>query len=65
MKNEIKYLYHSTYGCQYRIIFAPKYRTKVIYGKIKADIGKITGKLSNEKKVELTESETCPEHIYT
>ncbi len=39
MKNEIKHLEHSTYRCQYHIVFAPKDRRKVIYGKIKADIG--------------------------
>lgn len=39
--NEIKTLSHSTYRCQYQIVFAPKYRRKVIYGKIKKDIGEI------------------------
>ena len=35
--NEIKTLSHSTYRCQYHIVFAPKYRRKEIYGKIKKD----------------------------
>ena len=52
MKNEIKKLEHSSYRCQYHIVFAPKYRRKVIYGELKADIGKILRKLCNEKKVE-------------
>ena len=64
MKNEIKHLEHSTYRCQYHIVFAPKYRRKVIYGKIKADIGKMIRKLCNEKKVELIEAEACPDHIH-
>ena len=64
MKNEIKHLEHSTYRCQYHIVFAPKYRRKVIYGKIKADIGKIIRKLCNEKKVERIEAEACPDHIH-
>ena len=29
--NEIKTLSHSTYRCQYHIVFAPKYRRQVIY----------------------------------
>ena len=53
MKNEIKKLEHSSYRCQYHIVFAPKYRRKVIYGELKADIGKILRKLCNEKKVEI------------
>lgn len=64
MKNEIKKLEHSTYRCQYHIVFAPKYRRKVIYGEIKADIGKILRKLCNEKKVEIIEAEACPDHIH-
>jgi len=50
MKNEIKKLEHSSYRCQYHIVFAPKYRRKVIYGELRADIGKILRKLCNEKK---------------
>ncbi len=64
MKNEIKKLEHSTYRCQYHIVFAPKYRRKVIYGEIKADIGRILRKLCNEKKVEIIEAEACPDHIH-
>ena len=64
MKNEIKKLEHSSYRCQYHIVFAPKYRRKVIYGELRADIGKIIRKLCNEKKVELIEAEACPDHIH-
>ena len=64
MKNVIKKLEHSSYRCQYHIVFAPKYRRKVIYGELKADIGKILRKLCNEKKVEIIEAEACPDHIH-
>ncbi len=53
MKNEIKHTAHSTYRCEYHIVFAPKYRRKYIYGQIKKDIGEIIRKLCNEKKVEI------------
>ena len=64
MKNEIKKLEHSSYRCQYHIVFAPKYRRKAIYGELKADIGKILRKLCNEKKVEIIEAEACSDHIH-
>ena len=64
MKNEIKKLDHSSYRCQYHIVFAPKCRRKAIYGELKADIGKILRKLCEEKKVELIEAEACPDHIH-
>ena len=53
MKNEIQHLSHSSYRCQYHIVFAPKYRRKEIYGKIKKDIGEILRKLCTQKGVEI------------
>ena len=64
MKNELKHTAHSTYRCEYHIVFAPKYRRKVIYNEIKKDIGEIIRKLCNEMKVEIIEAEACPEHIH-
>ena len=45
-------------------MFAPKYRRKVIYGKIRADIGKILRLLCDRKGVEIIEAERCPDHIH-
>ena len=45
-------------------MFAPKYRRKVIYGKIWADIGKILRLLCDRKGVEIIEAECCPDHIH-
>lgn len=64
MKNEIKQTAHSTYRCEYHIVFAPKYRRKEIYGELKVDIGEILRKLCNEMKVEIIEAEACPDHIH-
>ena len=64
MKNKIKSTAHSTYRCQYHIVFAPKYRRKVIYKELRADIGQIIRKLCKEKNVELIEAEACPDHIH-
>ena len=57
-------LAHTMWNYKYRIVFAPKYRRKVIYGELKADIGKILRKLCEEKKVEIIEAEACPDHIH-
>ena len=62
--NEIKSSAHSKYRCQYHIVFAPKYRRKEIYGKLKKDIGEILRKLCEQKGVEIIEAEACPDHIH-
>ena len=64
LKNEIKHLSHSTYRCQYHIVFAPKYRRKVIYGQLRADIGQILRKLCEQKNVEILEATAMPDHIH-
>ena len=62
--NEIKSSAHSKYRCQYHIVFAPKYRRKEVYGKIRKDIGEILRKLCNQKGVEIIEAEACIDHIH-
>lgn len=57
-------LAHTKWNCKYHIVFAPKYRRKVIYGKIKVDIGKILRKQCEQKGVEIIEANLCPDHIH-
>ena len=64
MKNEVKQTAHSSYRCEYHIVFAPKYRRKVIYSQLKKDVGEILRKLCNELKVEIIEAQACPDHIH-
>ena len=63
-RNAINHSAHSTWRCKYHIVFAPKFRRKVIYGELKADIGYILRKQCEEKKVEIIEAEACPDHIH-
>ena len=64
MKNEVKHTAHSSYRCEYHIVFGPKYRRKEIYGKLRKVIGEILRKLCEEKGVEIIEAKACPEHIH-
>ena len=61
---DTKSLAHSKWRCKYHIVFAPKYRRQVIYGKIKVDIGVILRKLCEYKGVEILEANACPDHIH-
>ena len=57
-------LAHTTWNCKYHIVFAPKYRRQIIYGKIKKDIGIILRKLCDYKGVEIIEANACMDHIH-
>ena len=65
MKNDdVRSLSHSKWRCKYHIVFAPKYRRQVIYGKIKEEIGKLLRTLCDRKGVEIIEAEACADHIH-
>lgn len=64
MKNEVKHTAHSSYRCEYHVVFAPKYRRKVIYKTIREDVIAIIKKLCKEMKVKIIEGEACPDHIH-
>ena len=64
MKLDTDSLAHTQWNCKYHIVFAPKYRRQIIYGKIKSDIGTMLRKLCEYKGVEIIEAEACKDHIH-
>ncbi|MGI6579218.1 MAG: IS200/IS605 family transposase [Saccharofermentanales bacterium] len=63
MKGE-QSLSHTKWECKYHIVFAPKYRRKVIYGKLWRDISQILIELCRRKGIEILEAEACIDHIH-
>ena len=59
-----KSLSHVKWKCQYHIVFIPKYRKKVLYGKLKADVREIISTLCRYKEVELIDGAVCEDHIH-
>ena len=62
--DDINSLSHTTWRCKYHVVFAPKFRRQIIYGKLKQDIGKILRDLCSRKDVEIIEANACPDHIH-
>ena len=61
---DVSSLEHTSWRCQYHVVFALKYRRMEVYGKIKEDIGIILRKLCQQKSVEIIEAQACPDHIH-
>ncbi|WP_110926170.1 IS200/IS605 family transposase [Bacillus massiliglaciei] len=57
-------LAHTTRNCKYHIVFAPKYRRQMIYGKYRKSIGQIIRDLCERKGVIIHEANACPDHIH-
>ena len=45
-------LSHTRYKCQYHIVFIPKYRKRIMYGRLKADVREIIKKLCDYRNIE-------------
>ena len=64
MKLDISSLAHTKWECKYHVVFAPKYRRQIIYGKIKQDIGLMLRKLCAYKEIEILEAEARKDHVH-
>ena len=62
--DDLHSLSHTKWNCKYHIVFAPKFRRKVIYGQLRQDIANILSALCKRKGVKIVEAEVCPDHIH-
>ena len=57
-------LSHVKWECKYHVVIVPKYRKRVLYGRVKREVGKIIRQLCRQKEVELLEGHAMPDHIH-
>jgi putative transposase len=57
-------LSHSKWNCKYHIIFIPKKRKSVIYGKIRTELAKILHELAEQKESKITEGNLTKDHVH-
>jgi putative transposase len=46
------------------VVIVPKYRKKVLYGRLRGEVGKIIRQLCRQKEVELIVGHAMPDHIH-
>ena len=59
-----KVLAHTVWECKYHIIWVPKNRRKILYGKLRKEVGTIIRKLCEYKGVEVIEGKACIDHLH-
>ena len=57
-------LAHCKWKCQYHIVFIPKYRKKILHGKVRDNIREIIRTLCKYKKVEIITGAVCIDHVH-
>ncbi len=55
---------HVKWECKYHVVILPKYRRKVLYGKIRREIGRILRDLCRQKGIDLVEGNAMPDHMH-
>ena len=49
---------------QVHIVFAPKYRRKILLQEYRVEMGKILRELCDWKGIKINEAEICPDHVH-
>jgi putative transposase len=57
-------LSHTVWECKYHIVWVPKKRRKIVYGKLRKELGTILRRLCEYKGVEVVEGTLCVDHIH-
>ena len=57
-------LAHVRWECKYHVIFIPKYRRKVMFGKLRGSVGRILRDLCAQKGIELLEGHAMGDHVH-
>ncbi|MDP6057572.1 MAG: IS200/IS605 family transposase [Pirellulaceae bacterium] len=62
--HEWKNLSHVKWECKYHVVIIPKYRRKVLYGRMRKEVGAILRELCRQRGVELLEGHLMPDHVH-
>ena len=55
---------HTEWDCKYHIVFIPKYRKKILYGKLRGDLGGVFRRLAHQKECEIEEGHLMGDHVH-
>ena len=57
-------LSHTRWDCKYHIVWIPKCRRKVLYGKVRVELGKFFRELARQRECVVIEGHLCPDHVH-
>ena len=62
--NNIQSLSHSVWDCKYHIVWIPKCRRKVLYGRIRKHLGEVIRELARQRECQVLEGHLCSDHVH-
>jgi Transposase IS200 like len=64
MEAEYNHLNHAIWECKYHVVFTPKYRKKLLFGKIKRHLGQVIHDLARRKECRIEEGHLMSDHVH-
>src|SRR5947209_12538056 len=64
MSDVYQSLAHSKWDCKYHVVFVPKRRRKVIFGRFRGQLGAIFHALAKQKECQIVEGHLMPDHVH-
>ena len=55
---------HSRWDCKYHVVFVPKCRKKVLYGKVRKYLGPVFHELARQKSCEILKCNMVQDHVH-
>ncbi len=61
---DLQSMAHVKWECKYHIVFIPKYRKKMLYGKVRRRVWEIFRQLCRYRGIEILEGHAMPDHVH-
>lgn len=62
--NNLQSLCHSVWDCKYHIVWIPKCRRRVLYGRIRQQLGEVIRDLARQRESLVLEGHLCSDHVH-
>jgi len=62
--NTVQSLCHSVWDCKYHVVWIPKCRRKVLFGRIRKHLGDVIRELARQKERQVLEGHLCLDHVH-
>jgi putative transposase len=62
--DEYESLSHTKWECKYHVVFIPKCRRKVLYERIRRDLGEVLHRLAKQKESRIEEGHLMSDHVH-
>jgi len=62
--DEVGSLSHTKWECKYHVVFIPKCRRKVLYERLRRELGEVFRRLAQQKESRIEEGHLMPDHVH-